>query len=146
MLAPSTTNNWPIDYVAVLAWRQQQVIRMKEKPELIQGAIEYYRDKPADFINHWCDTYDPRNVGSSVPARLPFVLFAKQYELIDFLCACVWGEEHGLVEKSRDMGATWLCCAFSVWLWLFHPGAAVGWGSRKEQPRPSSSPVATVRE
>ncbi len=133
MLAPSTTNKWPLDYVAVWAWRQQQVLLMREKPELIQGAFEYYRDKPVDFINHWCDTYDPRNVGSTVPARLPFTLFAKQHELIDFLCACVWNEEHGLVEKSRDMGATWLCCAFSVWLWLFHPGAAVGWGSRKEQ-------------
>jgi len=31
------------------------------------------------------------------------------------------------------MGATWICCAFSVWLYLFHPGSAVGWGSRKEQ-------------
>jgi hypothetical protein len=25
----------------------------------------------------------------------------------------------GLIEKSRDMGATWVCCAFSVWMWLF---------------------------
>jgi phage terminase large subunit len=31
------------------------------------------------------------------------------------------------------MGATWICCAFSVWLWLYWDGAAVGWGSRKEQ-------------
>ena len=30
------------------------------------------------------------------------------------------------------MGATWLCCALSVALWLFWPGAAIGWGSRKE--------------
>ena len=39
----------------------------------------------------------------------------------------------GLVEKSRDMGATWLACAFSIWLWIFYPGASIGWGSRKEQ-------------
>jgi len=133
MQAPSTTNKWPIDYVAVLAWRQQQVIRIRENPELLTGAFEYYRDKPADFINHWCDTYDPRNVGSDVPARLPFVLFLRQQELIEFLWCCVSTEEAGLIEKSRDMGATWVCSAFSVWLWLFWPGAAVGWGSRKEQ-------------
>ena len=38
----------------------------------------------------------------------------------------------GLVEKSRDMGATWTTVAFSVWLWLFRPGSAIGFGSRKE--------------
>ena len=30
------------------------------------------------------------------------------------------------------MGATWLAVSFSVWLFLFVPGATVGWGSRKE--------------
>jgi hypothetical protein len=44
----------------------------------------------------------------------------------------VKGETGGLVEKSRDMGATWLAVSFSVWLFLFVPGATVGWGSRKE--------------
>ncbi len=96
------------------------------------GAFEYYREHPVEFVNHWCDTYDPRNVGSDVPARLPFVLFARQADLITFLWACVRGEEAGLIEKSRDMGATWVCSAFSVWLWLFWPGAAIGWGSRKQ--------------
>ncbi|MEJ0050913.1 MAG: hypothetical protein WDN02_06875 [Methylovirgula sp.] len=43
------------------------------------------------------------------------------------------GQESGLVEKCGDMGATWICCAISVWLWLFWPGSSVGWGSRKEQ-------------
>ncbi len=78
-------------------------------------------------------TYDPRNAGSDVPASLPFCLFERQRELIGFMLACLRAEQSGLVEKCRDMGATWVCAAFSVWLWLFWPGAAVGWGSRKEQ-------------
>lgn len=133
MRAPLTTDAWPINYVDVFGWRQQQVLRMKEKPELAAGALEFYRTRPVDFINHWCDTYDPRNVGSDTPARMPFVLFVKQADLVEFLWACVSSKEAGLIEKSRDMGATWVCCAFSVWLWLFWQGAAVGWGSRKEQ-------------
>jgi phage terminase large subunit len=35
-------------------------------------------------------------------------------------------------EKSRDSGATWMSAAFAVWVWLFHPGSTVGFGSRKE--------------
>jgi hypothetical protein len=56
----------------------------------------------------------------------------RQREFIEFLYACLQAPAHGLVEKSRDMGATWLACAFSIWLWLFWKGAAIGWGSRKQ--------------
>src|SRR6202000_1214293 len=41
--------------------------------------------------------------------------------------------ENGIVEKSRDAGATWLCVAFGVWMWLFYPETVVGFGSRKEE-------------
>lgn len=135
MRPPSTAkrSDWPPDYVSVWAWRQQQLRRMREKPELMAGALEYYRSHPVDFINHWLDTYDPRNAGKKTPARMPFIMFERQAELVDFIMACLDGEENGLMEKARDMGATWVCAAVSVWLWRFWPGAAVGWGSRKEQ-------------
>ncbi len=133
MQTPSTTNDWPIDYVDVFAWRQQQVLRLRKSPKLIIGAFEYYANHPVEFINHWVNTYDPRNAGKTVPAKMPMVMFKRQEDLVLYLLACLKGEECGLVEKSRDMGATWICCAFSVWLWLFLPGSAVGWGSRKEQ-------------
>lgn len=95
--------------------------------------MEFYREHPVEFINHWLDTYDPRNAGRKTPAKMPFVMFERQAELVEFILACLHGEENGLMEKARDMGATWVCCAVSVWLWRFYPGAAVGWGSRKEQ-------------
>lgn len=133
MPTPSTTDEWPIDYVSVFAWRQQQVQRIRGSAKLGAGARAYYASHPVQFINHWCDTYDPRNAGRGLPTRMPLILFKRQHELVDFLIACVKAEEAGLVEKSRDMGATWICCAVSVWLWLFWPGAAIGWGSRKEQ-------------
>lgn len=133
MRTPSTSNNWPLDYVSVFAWRQQQLLKLKNDPNLVLGAKEYYRTHPVEFINHWCDTYDPRNAGSGLLTRPPLVMFKRQEELVQFLWACMDAEEPGLVEKSRDMGATWVCCAFSLWLWLFRPGVSVGWGSRKEQ-------------
>ena len=134
MPAPSTAtkDSWPPDYVSVFAWRQSQALRLRQLG-LIVGATEFYRANPIAFINHWCITYDPRNASSDVPAKMPFILFQRQADLIEFLQACIAGEESGLIEKCRDMGATWVCAAFSVWLWLFYPGAAVGWGSRKEQ-------------
>lgn len=130
---PQTTNEWPINTTDVFAWRQSQVLKLRGQPELIQGARSYYATHPVEFINHWTDTYDPRKAGPDSMARMPFILFEKQAELVEFLHACLINEENGLIEKSRDMGATWVCSAFSVWLWLFWPGASVGWGSRKQE-------------
>lgn len=133
--APSTVqkDNWPPDYVSVLAWRRTQIARFELNPQLIRDAKAYYRTRPVEFINHWCDTYDPRLAGTGQMAKMPLIMFEKQEELVEFLVACVKGEGSGLIEKCRDMGATWVCGAFSVWLWLFWPGAAIGWGSRKEK-------------
>ena len=130
---PVTTDDWPVDHIAVFGWRQQQVLRLKGNSDLIAGAKHYYAEHPVEFINHWCDTYDPRKAGKNPGPKGPLVLFKKQQELVECLVACLDEEVAALVEKTRDMGATWVCCALSVWLWLFWSGSAVGWGSRKEQ-------------
>ena len=123
---------WPPNYVAVYGWRQRQVLKFRAQPSLIIGALEYYKTRPIEFIQHWLDTADPRNVLAST-VWVPFVLFQRQRELVEFIYACLTAQADGLVEKCRDMGATWLCCAISVWLWLFWPGASVGWGSYKQE-------------
>lgn len=100
---------------------------------MLAGALEYYRQPhhAVDFINHLVSTYDPRNAGTAKLATMPFITFPKQDETVNFLLQCLACETNGLIEKCRDMGATWLAAAFSVWLWRFWPGASVGWGSRK---------------
>ncbi len=125
-----TTNDWPPDYTAVFQGKQKRLAKLRENP---LGAKEYYRTRPVEFIEHWVNTYDPRNAGGDTPASMPFMLFDRQKDLIEFLLACLEGEESGLIEKCRDMGASWVCCAFSVWLWIYWDGSSVGWGSRKEQ-------------
>lgn len=126
------SKEWNPDYVAIFTWRQQQINRMKDDADLIAGAFEYYRTRPVDFINHWVDTYDPRNAGTPIPTHMPLVMFERQENLVEFLLAMIRGQQDGLIEKARDMGATWVCSAFSVWLWIYWDGASVGWGSRKE--------------
>lgn len=132
---PKTLANaeWPPDYVAVFGWRQQQLAKLRRDQRLLTAARAYYADRYAEFINHWMFTYDPRLASKDTPAKLPFILFQRQEEMVQFLDAMIAGEENGLIEKARDMGATWICAAYSVCLFLFMPGASVGWGSRKEQ-------------
>lgn len=129
----ATKDSWPPDYVSVWAWRQGQLRKMRSNPVIMAGAKAYYAERPVEFICHWLDTYDPRVAGTDTPAKMPFILFERQADMVEFLLAMVKGQESGLMEKCRDAGATWVCCAFSVWVWLFWPGSSVGWGSRKKQ-------------
>ena len=62
---------------------------------------------------------------------MPFDLYPDQEEALRFLLDLIERGKDGVLEKSRDMGATWLTAAFAVWMWLFKPGSAIGFGSRK---------------
>jgi hypothetical protein len=126
--------SWPPQYSKVFECRKIRNDGIVIDPGLARDSIFYYSDPKhcQDFINDWCITYDPRNSTNGTPAMMPFILFKRQREFVNFIMDCMNRAEDGLVEKSRDMGATWLCCAISVWLWRFKQGASVGWGSRKE--------------
>ena len=123
---------WPPDYDAIQRERLDHSAKLLCDQRLIQAARIYYSSHPVEFIERYLVTYDPRNVGSGKPSTMPFVLFPRQKEFVLFLQAMVENRQNGLCEKARDMGATWVCVAFSVWLLLFKPGSSVGWGSRKE--------------
>lgn len=124
---------WPPDYEQEEERRAliQRIFNSTDKPR--EAARELYADNPVQFINDWCVTYDPRNATKDRPTKMPFLLFDKQQEFVQFLQDCMEDSQSGLVEKSRDMGATWTAVGFSIWLWAFVPGASVGWGSRKEK-------------
>jgi len=122
---------WPPDYTREYMRRQAR-LRGTRTQGLQEHARAYYKSHLIEFIEDWCVTYDPRNAGTGVPTTMPFVMFPKQKQLANWIVDKIDGRENGLVEKSRDMGATWVCCAVSVWLWLYRDGASIGWGSRKE--------------
>lgn len=121
--------SWPPDYDTEFLRRADVFTKAKENPEL---AIAYYSEEPVAFINDWCFTFDPRKAGTGLPSSLPFRLFERQEDLVRFFLQLIENQSGGLIEKCRDMGATWTAVAFSVWLWRFRSGASIGFGSRKE--------------
>lgn len=103
-----------------------------ENPKAWQEVQPFYAENPKAWIRDFCVTYDPRKQKPQ-PKTMPFIMFPRQEDLIDCLQECVRDRESMLAEKARDMGASWTCGAFSAHQWLFIPGTAIGWGSRKEQ-------------
>lgn len=123
----------PVDYKAECERRIRLLQRLRKDPELAFAAHTHYKHNPIDWCLDWAVTYDPRNATRDLPTLMPFAMFPRQVDLVQFLHSAVLDEENGLIEKARDMGATWVASAFSVWLWLYWPGAAIGFGSRKEE-------------
>lgn len=126
------------DYLPVWRARYERLQRLRRDPKLLAALKVYYRDHPADFVNDWGVTVDPRVIGQVSPngqprsAIMPFVLFPKQREWIDKAFAQWKLQKDLLSEKSRDCGLSWLAAGLSTSLCLFYRDVSIGFGSAKE--------------
>ena len=121
------------DYMQVFEWRMERLQRIRQDPQLLPVLKAFYKDNPAQFIIDWGMTVDPRNVERGLPARIPFLLFPKQEEWIQWFVERWRNAEPGITEKTRDMGMSWLTVGMASSLCLFNRGVFAGFGSRKEE-------------
>lgn len=120
------------DYKNVWDWRVECLKNIAEDPAIIPSLKKHYKENPVDFICDYGSTFDPRLVERGIESVVPFLLFPRQAEFVNWVVDRWQGREDGVVEKSRDMGVSWLTVAIAVWLWTFHEGVVIGFGSRKE--------------
>ncbi|MDE2403062.1 MAG: TerL protein [Burkholderiales bacterium] len=121
------------DYVAVFEWRVERLKRIRQNPGQIPALKAYYRDHPAQFIIDWGMTFEPRNVERGLPSSIPFLLFPKQEEWIEWFVERWKDREPGITEKTRDMGMSWLTVGLASTICLHNRGVVAGFGSRKEE-------------
>lgn len=121
------------DYVQVFSWRLERLNRIRKNPSALPALKTYYKHNPAQFIIDWGMTSDPRNVERGLPSIIPFLLFPKQEEWIEWTVNNWKNQSPGITEKSRDCGVSWLSVALACTLCLHNPGMAIGFGSRKAE-------------
>jgi len=81
------------------------------------------------FVNNFLFTFNPK----LQPHHFPFITFAFQDRAIEWTVDHVINGEDGMIEKSREMGVSWLVfCAVTLWFWLFRDGSNILLGSYKE--------------
>jgi hypothetical protein len=114
--------------IEVRSWSEQsdahRAATMKALGSSVEGRIRFFDD--------WLWTYDPRNVALKLPARVPFRLRPRQRDLIRWLADRKAEQSSGLVEKSRDEGASFVVLGDMLADWLWTPGYAGVVGSRKQ--------------
>lgn len=115
----------------LLTYREK--LEIITSPELLAKWYNTYSLPTADaivhFINNWCYGYDPRLKTNKIS---PFILYPRQEEFIRWLWRRYYDQEEGVISKSRDVGFSFMICAFSLWLIVFHRDVSVGMHSMKE--------------
>ncbi len=84
----------------------------------------------AHFIDTHCRIFEPRSDAGAGDGTIPFRLFDYQGDLLRKLERL---DGNFLIEKSRQMGLSWLLMAFQLWAVLFRPGFSALCVSRKEE-------------
>lgn len=84
------------------------------------------------FVENFGYTFDPRP--HTEMKHLPFILFDYQKQAIRWMVEHIEGGKDGLIEKSRDMGVTWIVFVYvPLYYWLFRDGINILEGSYKER-------------
>lgn len=96
--------------------------------DALRGMAEKAKNDPVYFINTFCYTFNPKQE----PYHFRFKLFPFQEKLVKDIVAHIDGGQDLFVEKSRELGVTYVSMAVFLWYWLFVPGSNFLLGSRKE--------------
>lgn len=107
------------------------VWQLVERDEQYREAIrQRCADDAAFFINTFCFTFDPRPTAEF--SDMAFIMYPFQERTVRWLDERLADLEDGIIEKSRDMGVTWVFLSWLLHGWLFKPGFQALVGSRKE--------------
>jgi hypothetical protein len=123
------TNFLNLSYDEILKERAKILLHSQYDRDWQAVLKQMCKTDPVFFFNFFCFTKDPKKK----PANLPFILYPYQRNLIRWLEDLLVKEENGLIEKSRQMGITWIMMTWLLYHWLFTPDFISLVGSRKEE-------------
>ena len=112
-----------------LQWRKNILQQVFDNPKCIPLIIEACSQDILFYLNGFCWTFDPREEDNP---KLPFILYPFQEESIADIVNAI-GDHDLLIEKSRDMGASWITIAVINWFWRFKARQSFLFVSRVEE-------------
>lgn len=97
----------------VLRWAAGNKSRQK-------ALLEACRRDLLFWVNTFVWQFNPNSIGGGSSEVGPFVTWDFQDQLLSELAECIQIRQDVLIEKSRELGASWICLLVLAWLFLFH--------------------------
>lgn len=113
--------SYPKDYKENLAWRAEMLIRAQKDISYCLMLQKLFFNDPIFAFNAFFYTYDPREHDKH---QQPFCTYDYQDEAILRLVDDIAHGRDLIIEKSRDMGVSWLVIGVFIWFWLNPKGGA----------------------
>src|SRR5208282_332778 len=109
-----------LDYLS--ASRLKRYTELQAHPDLIKYELDLCKKDLLHWIRYWVWTFNPQNVGTEFAPWLPFSLFNKQVDLMNFFDERLKQQEDGLIMKSRETGYSWCTITWATHKWLWTDG------------------------
>jgi hypothetical protein len=124
-----------------LEWRSKILAEAKMDDGLQAQLRAACAASPLFWFNAFAYTYRPKMVGAEGATvqlfghdtHVPFITWLVQDEAIELLVNCIRDGKDAAIDKSRDMGASWLCLGVFHWFWQFGESFTAMELSRKEE-------------
>ena len=107
----------PTDRRGNLLFRQWLLKRCRDKPEYRAAVREMCKRDLIFHVNATLWQFNPAEFGREDG---PFICWDYQIEALCTLLWCILNRKDVVIEKSREMGASWLCLILAEWLWRHH--------------------------
>ena len=112
----------PRDPVANRVFRHGLLKACLDDPSLRAGVMEACKRDILFYVNAMVYQFNPNAIPGGVSEEVgPFITWQFQEEAIATILDCIDRRKDLLIEKSREMGISWLCLLVMDWLFLFHP-------------------------
>ena len=132
----------PKEMHANMEWRQGMLEKAETDPDYREAIRVACANSLLFWVNGFAWTYrqniieaDGRQHGINPDkdvADLPFITWPVQDALLEDIAYSIKNGQDLLIDKSREMGASWLILTAFHWFWQFHPNMHFGEMSRTE--------------
>lgn len=123
----SSNEDWPPrDRAENLKYRQRVLDQVRDDPSQAAVFRRMCREDCLFYILSFCYIFEPRQAKT-----LPFIPYPFQEKALRSLVEVI-GDDDLVVEKSRDMGGSWMPITVCEWIWKFFDMHTFLFLSRKE--------------
>lgn len=116
------------EYADTMHDREEWAVWFRRDPKTRVAALKrhYKNGNLGLFIDDWGMTLNPKRANDGGAVLIPFRLWPRQFELIDWMWKHFKGSTPGVCAKAREVGASWCAMAFAASLCALFKNLVVG--------------------